>query len=293
MTKGDSASGGEASVNGDCLGKNSGEGRFECALLTLGTSDSRMSTFLNMKAILLAAGFATRLYPLTRNRAKPLLEVGGQPIINHLIGRIQELPDLSEIIVVANAKFSSDFAGWKAGFQCRVPVEVLNDGTTSDATKLGAIRDIEFATRRADLNGEDWIVAAGDNLIGFDLRPCHAAFRRSGRPTILVRKIDEESRQRKYNEVRLDSQGNVRLFREKPASPESRLAAICFYFLTPEVVPLLGDYLAAGGNPDAPGYFIEWLSERISLAATGIGEPWFDIGDRASLEEAREVYEQM
>ncbi len=240
-----------------------------------------------VKALLLAAGYATRLYPLTRDRAKPLLEIGGRPILSHILDRVVELPGLTEVLVVSNARFAESFRAWAAGAACPVPIRVLDDGSTSDADKLGATGDLALALREAPLAGEDLVVVAGDNLLRFDLRPLHAAFAASRRPTIVVRRVAHAGGPSPYNEVTLAPDGRVLGFREKPADPHTDLVAIALYFFPPEIEGLVRRYLAEGGNPDAPGHFIAWLVRETDVRAVREDGEWWDIGSLESLEAAR------
>lgn len=240
-----------------------------------------------MKAYVLAAGYATRLYPLTRDRPKPLLEVGGAAVLTHILHRVLELEGLSEVVVVTNARFAHHFEEWARGLEVGVPVRVLNDGTRNDESKLGAIGDMAFSLGEVPLDGEDWLVVAGDNLLAFDLRPLQRGFRATGRPTLVLREVTHGAGPSRYNEVRLREDGSVARFREKPVDPETGLTAIALYFFTPEVGPLLLQYLDEGGNRDAPGHFLSWLVGRVPVAATRLEGDWFDIGSRETLEEAR------
>lgn len=251
-----------------------------------------------MKALLLAAGYATRLYPLTRDRPKPLLEVGGRPLLDHLLERIAPLPGLSEVVVVGNHRFAEPLRTWAhaAAAACPVPLRVLDDGSTSEADRLGAVGDIAFALDAVAPAGEDLLVAAGDNLVGFDLAPLHARYRAQGSPrcpVVLVRRV-ERAGPSPYNEVQLGPEtapGSglhpVRGFREKPPDPRTPWAAIGLYFWPPGVEPLLRRYLEGGGNPDAPGHFVEWLVCETPVRAAPFAGPWFDIGGPSALEAAR------
>jgi glucose-1-phosphate thymidylyltransferase len=153
---------------------------------------------------------------------------------------------------------------------------------------LGAVADLQLGLKNApaaDVDG--YIVLAGDNLLDFGLSPYVERFVASGRAQLITRDVPLPVPPRKYNEVRLDETGRVLSFREKPERAEVPLAAIAVYVLPPELPELVDEYLAGGGERDAPGYLMEWLVGRIPVEASPIGGPWFDIGDRADLEAAR------
>ena len=243
-----------------------------------------------MKAYLLAAGYATRMYPLTRDRAKPLLEVAGAPILTHVLRGVLGLEGLSEVVVIANHRFAPHFARWAEAAESPVPLRILDDGTTSEDDKLGAIGDLAFALDLVPPGDESWLVAAGDNLLGFDLRLLEERFREdASRSLLAVREVARDGPSM-YNEVVVDERGNVQSFREKPADPVSELAAIALYFFPASIREALAAYLAQGGNPDAPGHFIAWLVEREPVRATPLPGPWFDIGSLEGLDHARSRY---
>jgi glucose-1-phosphate thymidylyltransferase len=242
-----------------------------------------------VKALLLAGGYATRLHPLTRDRPKPLLEVAGKPLLSHILERVRALPEVSEVVIVGNHKFHAALCDWavEEGKNGGPPLRVLDDGSTSDDDKLGANGDVAFALERMDLGDEDLLVVAGDNLLGFDLRPLHAAFLRRRLPQLAVREIPMPEGPSPYNEVTPDENGRVVGFREKPADPQSPWVAIALYFYPPQIVGWLSRYLAEGGNPDAPGYFAAWLVQHTEVYAEPFEGEWYDIGSHEALAEAR------
>ena len=240
-----------------------------------------------MKAYVLAAGFATRLYPLARDRAKPLLEVAGAPILSHIVGRLLRLEELSEIIIVTNTRFHDQFLKWASSYPASAPIRVLDDGSTAAENKLGALGDLSFAVREVPPNSEDWLVVAGDNLFSFDLGPLFDAFREARQPMLVLRGSKEEDDPKRYNEVTLGEGGRVTAFREKPLDSATGLAAIALYFFTPVVVPALERYLREGGERDAPGHFISWLVEQLPVRSSFIDGAWFDVGNAERLAEAR------
>ena len=241
-----------------------------------------------MKVVLLCAGFATRMYPLTRDLPKPLLEVAGAPILGHLIARTAGLPGVDEIVVVGNRRFHAPLRAFVDGARCAVPIRLLDDGSTDESNRLGALGDLAFAAREIPLGGHDALVAAGDNLVLFDLAALARAFAKRRAPQLAVRHAHADARRSLYGEVTLGPGGRVARFREKPPDPESDLAAIALYFFPAATWPLLERYLAEGGNRDAPGHFIAWLVRETEVFAEPIAGPWWDIGDLGSLAEARE-----
>lgn len=244
-----------------------------------------------MKVYVLAAGYATRLGAVASNRAKPLMEVAGAPILSHILDRIVQLQGISDIVVVSNARFADQFDVWQRTYQSPVPVRILNDGTTCDEEKLGAVGDIEFAIREVPPGDETWMVVAGDNLVGFDLRPLQRVFLERNGPILPVRGIKHGVGPTPYNEITVDEKSRVLQFREKPNDPQTGIMAIAVYFFTPEVVPLLQTYLANGGNKDAPGHFMSWLVGQTVVEAVRCDGEWFDIGSLDSLQDARERFE--
>ena len=242
-----------------------------------------------MKAYLLAAGYATRMHPVTRDRPKPLLEVAGAPILSHILDGVLGLEGLSEVVVIGNHRFATHFAEWARETSAPVPVTVLDDGTTNDDDKLGAIGDIGFALERVPPKDEPWLVAAGDNLLGFPMRALQREFEvDAGCPLLTVRRVSRDGPSR-YNEVTTEGD-RVTGFREKPADPRTDLAAIALYFFPAGVAERVGEYLAQGGNPDAPGHFVAWLVERVPTRAAMIPGEWFDIGSLEGLEHTRRHY---
>lgn len=249
-----------------------------------------------MKAYVLAAGYATRLGDLAGGRAKPLLDVAGQPALSHTARRLLGLEDLTELVIITNARFHQQFLEWAAEYEeavgdapVRQPIRIVDDGTTHDAERLGAAADLALGLALAPPDAEDWIVLAGDNLIGFDLRPLQGTFRRERSPMLVLRKVDAAAGSGRYNEVVLERERVIR-FREKPADAGSGVSAIGLYFFTPEVVPLLTQYLSSGGDADAPGHFISWLVGQIPVRGAFLDGSWFDVGSRDGLAEARVRY---
>jgi glucose-1-phosphate thymidylyltransferase len=239
-----------------------------------------------MKAVVLAAGYATRLRPLTESTSKMLLPLAERPMLDYLIERIEAVPDIDEIHLVTNARFASDFERWAAGSTSRVPITVHDDGTTSNDDRLGAIGDLQFTIERAGLD-DDLLIVAGDNLFDFDLRHLIAFWRaKSDGSAIAVREIDDRELLRQYSVIEVDDDDRVVSLVEKPDEPQGTLAGVAIYVLRRDHVPLVRRYLDEGNVPDQPGRLFVWLYPRVPVYAYRFEGDWLDIGDRDQLLEA-------
>ena len=245
-----------------------------------------------LRAVFLAAGFATRLYPLTETQAKPLLEVAGKPMLTRILSQVARTGAVVDGVVVTNGKFHADFVRWEQSPRAPLPLTVVNDGAETNETRLGAIRDLALALEqmppRDGIDG--FLVMACDNLFDFDLTQLVERYRRGGEGQLIVRQVPSPVPPGRYSEVLLDGD-RVARFREKPAEPESDLSAIAVYVLPPELPALVRDYLADDQNPDAPGHFLAWLSQRLPLQATRLSGRWLDIGSVEDLERAQTAFD--
>jgi glucose-1-phosphate thymidylyltransferase len=237
-----------------------------------------------MKALLLAAGYGTRLYPLTRNRPKALLPLGERPLLDWIADKVDEVDAVSELHVVTNGRFAAAVEGWAGERSGRLPPVVHNDATHSPEDRLGAIGDIAFALDRGGFAGDDLLVVAADNLFDFSLEDYIAWWRtREDGSAIAVRDCGSLDLARQYAVVEFDGDDRVVSFVEKPTDPATTLIATATYLYHRDHVPLVARYLAEGGHPDAPGNFISWLHVREPVYAYRFGGTWFDIGDREQL----------
>lgn len=241
-----------------------------------------------MKAIVLAAGFGTRLRPLTDKVAKPLIDVAGRPIIDHIIGRIKMLGDIDEVIVVCNQRFYSDFESWRAGHSLSVPIRLLNDGTTCNDDRRGAVGDIGFALDHTE-GDPDVLVIGGDNIFTFDLRPLLDDYHEYGN-TIAIRDVGTPDLARLYATVEITSQGRVTAMIEKPERPTTTLVSMCIYAYGRSIRRRLREYAEAGRGMDTTGEFASWLCTVEPVHGCTLDGTWFDIGDMESLENARSAF---
>lgn len=245
-----------------------------------------------MKALILAAGYAIRLFPLTKDRSKPLLPVCGKPIMEYIVEKIEKLDSVEEVLVVTNHKFVDRFIGWKKGLKAKKGIKIIDDGTISNEDKLGAIGDIDFAVKAGNLE-DDLLVIAGDNLFSFELGS-FLDFARSVKPSVSIGVYDvgDTEAAKKYGILELDEAKRIVSFEEKPQSPATTLISICLYHFPKETLGLISEYLEAGNNPDAPGYYIDWLYRRQPTYGFVFEGSWYDIGDIASYHQASKDYEK-
>ncbi|MFL6521461.1 MAG: nucleotidyltransferase family protein [Chthoniobacterales bacterium] len=248
-----------------------------------------------MNALILAAGYATRLYPLTLTKAKPLLEVAGKPMIDWVLDNLAPIPDLERVYVVTNRKFVKDFQAWAEQYRAKRPnfsIEIIDDGSTDDSDKLGAIGDICLVVTRHELAKNDLMVVAGDNLFSEPLANFAIAAKNS-EATLATYDVGDLEAIKKYSSITTNSDGVITRFEEKPPKPENTIAGIALYYFSRDVVPLFTTYIAAGNNPDQPGRFIQWLYQRKPVKTFQIKGTWFDIGSKETLEEANQIFARL
>jgi glucose-1-phosphate thymidylyltransferase len=247
-----------------------------------------------MNILILAAGYATRLYPLTENKAKPLLDVAGKPMIEWVLDNLAPIPDIDRVYVVTNNKFAASFEEWAADYKTRhagLEFTIVNDGSTSDADKLGAIGDIHHVIKSQNISHQDLLVVAGDNLFSQPV-PDFAVVAKNHPATLALYDVGDLEAIRKYNNVSTDTDGVITHFEEKPAHPTTTKTGIALYYYRSDVLPLVDTYMAEGNNPDQPGRLIQWLYRRVKVGTWDVPGTWFDIGSKETLIEANEVFQK-
>jgi glucose-1-phosphate thymidylyltransferase len=244
-----------------------------------------------MECLLLGAGYATRLYPLTRERPKPLLPVAGVPILQRICEEVFKVKGLDRIYLVTNHRFVGHYYNWLRDYQNQralpVPVEIYDDLTSSPDDRLGAIGDIQFVVQNAKVE-DDLLVVAGDNLFQFELQGL-VNFAREKGSAVCLKDLKSKKLVSLYGAVEINKQGKVVDFEEKPPKPRTTLVSMAVYHFARAHLPLFKQYLEEGRSRDAPGHYVQWLHRQIDLYGYVIEGEWFDIGDIDSYNRANEM----
>ena len=244
-----------------------------------------------MQCVLLAAGYATRLYPLTENMPKALLKLGDKTILEMVTDKIDEVSEVENIYIVTNEKFHAQFEEWSKTYKGPKKIKVLNDHTTSNDNRLGAIGDLKYVIDNEGIDDEI-LVMASDNIFGFPLTDFTNAYRAKGTDMICAHTIENKKELRSMGVAELDAEHKVTAFEEKPENPKSDLGVTPFYLYKKDTLPLIDTYLKEGNNPDAPGHFIPWLIGHKDVYAYVFDAVRIDIGTPESYYDAQDRLEK-
>jgi len=240
-----------------------------------------------MKCLILAAGYATRLYPLTENFPKPLLAVQGKAILDWLIDDIDTSGEADEYIVISNHKYAEHFYRWADGKKQKITV--VDDGTVSNETRLGAVRDIQFAIEKLSLD-DDMLVIAGDNLLDFSLAR-FVLYAKEKKASCIMRYFESDrNRLLKCGVVTCDKSDRIIRMTEKSPTPETNWCTPPFYYYTREDAKLVGKGIESGCGTDAPGSYIAWLCTQTDVYAMEMPGRRYDIGNLESYERVEKEY---
>lgn len=242
-----------------------------------------------MKCVILAAGYATRMYPLTENLPKSLLVVGGKTILEHILAKVEEVPEIDEIILVSNAKFAGQFREYlrKIGQDDRI--SLIDDGTWDNEHRLGAVADLGLAIEQRQID-DDILVLAGDNLFDFSLRDFVTYFHTVNADCITTYIEENIEALQRTGVAELGPTGRVFSFEEKPKNPRSNNAVPPFYIYTRASVKMIRHFLHSEKNTDAPGQFTTWLVKGSPLYAYRFEGKRYDIGSIAGYEDAKKYF---
>jgi glucose-1-phosphate thymidylyltransferase len=242
-----------------------------------------------MKAIILSAGYATRLYPLTLNAAKPLIDVGGKKLIDYLLYDLDKSGDIDEIFVVVNQKFFGNFEKWLAEIENKISkkISLVNDGSIDESTKLGAVGDINYVTENKKIN-DDILVVAGDNLFSDSFLPFISFCKKQNAPILGTYDVGDLELVKKMSVINTNKSGQIVHFEEKPKEPISTMIGIALYFYPKHSIEMIRRYIKEGNNPDQPGRLIEWFYKKTPVFTWAVPGTWFDVGSHESLKLAED-----
>ena len=247
-----------------------------------------------MRVIILAAGYATRLHPLTITQPKPLLLVAGKPMIDYVLDNLAPIGEIDRVYVVTNARFAAHFQKWADEYhsqKARINFTVVNDGSTDDSNKLGAIGDLHLVLAREKID-DDVIVVAGDNLFSEKLGDFGRFCREKSAPVLAVYDVGSLDEIKKYNAITINEDGRITFFEEKPKEPASTITGIALYYYPRNTLPLIHQYIAERNNPDQPGRLVQWMYLRLPFYTWRVPGVWYDIGSKETLEEANRIFAQ-
>lgn len=247
---------------------------------------------MGLTVVLLAAGYATRLYPLTQDRPKALLPlVGEQTILDGVLRSLPQLPDVRKTVLVANHRFAGQFQAWQQAR--KAPVVVVDDGTATVETRLGAIGDLALARRQGDPK-DDVLVIGTDNLFEWSLKDfVGLAQRHRPHPSVALWQAPSKASATQFGVVIRDAQERITAFAEKSPQPPSRDVALCVYYFPAGICEQIPVFLKRGGNGDAPGYFIKWLAEQGPVFGVMMPGAWYDIGSLASYNQVQAAWPRL
>lgn len=242
-----------------------------------------------MKCILLAAGYATRLYPLTKDKPKALLELGNKTILDRIMDKLEEIERIDDVYIVTNHRFAGVFTEWSKGYSGSKRVKVLDDNTTDNDNRLGAIGDMHFVIEKENIDDELFVLAS-DVIFDFSLKGLFEEYDSHDGDAISANYIESIETLRTMGVLKIDEDGKVTDFEEKPENPQSHYGAPPFYVYRKGTIALIKQYLDEGNNCDAPGYFIPWLIKHTDVYAYKFDERIIDIGIPKAYYEACEKY---
>ena len=242
-----------------------------------------------MKCILLCAGYATRLFPLTENFPKALLKVGDKALLDYILEEVNTIEEVDGIFLVTNAKYTPHFEEWATKKNNKINITVINDGTYTNDDRLGAIGDIAYTIEQGNIN-DDLLIIAGDNLFTFKLNDFVKFQKEKDLPCVCVRKELDQSLLKRVGIAEVDSDMKILSFEEKPANPKSDLAVYAEYLYPKNIIPIFSEYLNEGHSNDAPGNFVAYLHKKINTYAYVFEGECYDVGTHESLAQVNEIY---
>lgn len=242
-----------------------------------------------MKCILLCAGYATRLFPLTENFPKALLKVGGRALLDYILDEVNTIKEVDSIYLVTNNKYAGHFSDWANEKNNSKPITVINDGTLTNDDRLGAIGDIDYTIKQCGIN-DDVLIIAGDNLFTFKLNDFVDFYKTKNAPCLCVREEQDVNLLKRVGVCEVDQDMKLIGFEEKPAEPKSKYAGYAEYIYPKNVIPMFEKYLNEGFSNDAPGNFVKYIHQKTPTYAYAFKGDCYDVGTHDALAEVNDIY---
>ena len=242
--------------------------------------------------IILAAGYATRLYPLTLTKPKPLLSVADRPIVEHIIERLH--PETGKVYFVINEKFVTHFGNCQKNYiqPTGLEIKLINDGSKDETDKLGAIGDLCFVLDSEQID-TDVLVVAGDNIFTEKLDDFYEFAKNKNAPVLAVYDVGSLELAKKYSSITTDKDGKLIFFEEKSPNPKTTMIGIALYYYPKEVLSHIRQYIEEGNNPDQPGRLIQWLYQKMPVYTWALSGKWYDIGTKETLDTAEKYFSSL
>jgi glucose-1-phosphate thymidylyltransferase len=237
-----------------------------------------------MKCVILCSGYATRLYPLTLNKPKPLLPIKGKPILDYLVKKVEKIEDIDEIFVVSNEKFYNSFLKWRNSVNCRKKIKIINDKTSTNETRLGGVGDLVFAIEKENIK-EDLLVLLGDNYFNFDLNKIIDFFKEKKSNVIGLFYIKETNKCKNFGILQMNKKNQIISFEEKPENPKSHLISAGIYVYSKKELKKIKEYLKTESCKEGPGYLIPYFKKFQKVYGFVLEGFWYDIGDKETYGE--------
>ncbi len=234
-----------------------------------------------MRCLILAAGYATRMYPLTKDFPKPLLMVGKKALLEYLLEDLIQIPEITEYLIVTNHRFFKKFEEWKETLPYREKIKLFDDGSTENENRRGAVRDMEFVIERESL-ADDLLVLAGDNLLNFTLRTFVEEFYKRNNSMVMYHEEKDIEKLKKTGVAEISPEGKILSMEEKPEKPKGCCAVPPFYLFRKEDIPYIRKGIEAGCGADSPGSFLEWFCREREVYAMKMPGRRYDIGSMES-----------
>ncbi len=241
----------------------------------------------NMEILILAAGYGTRLYPITLDIPKALLQIGGKYLLDFLVNKAKPIGN-SHITVVTNEKFYGRFLDWSKQYSDS-PIDILNDQTQREEDRLGSIGDIEFAIKDRGIQ-TDCLVLGSDNIFSWDLKEFVDFAQKKNKPVVGLYDVSLINEAKRFGIASLDSRSRIIDFKEKPEQPESTLAGTCIYYFPADSLSLFNEYSRERKDKDTTGQYISWLCKANEVYGYTFDGKWLDVGTKEALEKAKDIF---